>query len=365
MAIDLATLLQSVPGIAEAPAPPANWQEQIDPSVLRPVAGPQVTPEPSNVSSVSQDIQGTEDTVKALEKFQHKGLFGVKGTLRDVLGILGDSLTGRMTYSTARRDERYGDILAGKYVNNEEENFINNPLLAIQRLGEEGFGQEAAALYQDYVKNEQAKQAAALNEARLGSQELRNAQLAKQGDIAAQDKAINVISRLITGARSQQELDALRGPAEAYLRRAGLVDPDTGQLVSPLPTKYGEGSRTWGIQPYQAERLEDFDAGLGIQQQNANSNSQRAATARPRADSRAEIIERIGNKPPEKRTPGEQAAYENAISTGRGNTRGRRTGGGGATSSGGAPSAPPRKKGDAYRTSDGRIWRSPDGKSWQ
>ncbi len=357
MAIDLATLLQSAPGIAEAPAPPANWQEQIDPSVLRPVAGPQVTPEPSNVSSVSQDIQGTEELgSKGLEKIQHKGLFGVKGTLRDILGILGDGLTGRMTYSTARRGEKYGDILAGKYVNNEEENFINNPLLAIQRLGEEGFGQEAAALYQDYVKNEQAKQAAAVNEARLKRQENRDDVMAEEALVRRQKGLQEILARSYGGVQDEESLAKLNQWALPYLEKAQLK----GMI---LPRNLKE-AKVWGIDTYRTNTLEDRDRSLGIQQQNADTTASRPVP-RPRADSRAEVIERIGNKPPEKRTPGEQAAYENAIATGRGNTRGRRTGGGGATSSGGAPSAPPRKKGDAYRTGDGRIWRSPDGKSWQ
>lgn len=358
MAIDLATLLQSVPSLADAPPPPQGWEKMVDPTVLQPVQGPEIAPEPVAPSSVSQDIQGTEELgSKGLEKIQHKGLFGVKGTLRDILGILGDGLTGRMTYSTARRGERYGDILAGKYVNNEEENFINNPLLAIQRLGEEGFGQEAASLYQDYVKNEAAKQQAALNEARLSSQEARDAQLALLREATRGKTIQETLAKTYSGISDQTTLDQFNAMIGPRLK---------GTLLEghPLPRTVKEAQR-YGIQPYQQQRLEDFDEGLDISQQNANANSRRAAVARPRADSRAEIIERIGNKPPEKRTPGEQAAYENAISTGRGNTRGRRTGGGGATSSGGAPSAPPRKKGDAYRTGDGRIWRSPDGKSWQ
>src|SRR3546814_13947577 len=133
MAINLATLLHSVPGLSEAPAPPQGWEKMVDPSVLQPMAGPQIAPEIQ--APVSQDIQGTEELgSKGLEKIQHKGIFGVKGTLRDILGILGDGLTGKMTYSTARRGEKYGDILAGKYQAHAEENFMNNPLLAIQRL---------------------------------------------------------------------------------------------------------------------------------------------------------------------------------------------------------------------------------------
>lgn len=347
MAINLAALLQGVEEPLIPPAPPGY------PPNTRPLPMDMA----QQTAPVSQAVEApieNEIVAKGLDPIEHKGLFGVKGTLRDILGILGDGLTGRMTYSTARRGERYGDILAGKYVDNEEENFINNPLLAIQRLGEEGFGQEAASLYQDYVKNEADKQQAALNEARLSRQEDRDAQLALQGE-AARGKAIQeILARTYSGISDQTTLDQFNAMIGPRLK---------GTLLEghPLPRTVQEAQR-YGIQPYQQQRLEDFDVGLGIQQQNANANSQRAAVARPRADSKAEVIERIGNIPENKRTPGQKAAFEAATRGPSG--RGRRTGQG-ASSSGGAPSAPPRKKGDAYRTSDGRIWRSPDGKSWQ
>ena len=111
---------------------------------------------------VSQAVEApVEDEIvaKGLDPIQHKGLFGVKGTLRDVLGLLGDSylmVNGRNPYYAGiRRQELASDQLAGRYQNNEEENFINNPLLAIQRLAESGFGEQAQSLYQDYTKNKE------------------------------------------------------------------------------------------------------------------------------------------------------------------------------------------------------------------
>lgn len=318
---------------------------------------------PQQAAPVSQAVEApVEDEIvaKGLDPIQHKGLFGVKGTLRDVLGLLGDSylmVNGRNPYYAGiRRQEAMSDELAGRYQNNEEENFINNPLLTMQRLAESGYGEQAQSLYKDYTQNEKTKAAQAQAAAQLARQEARDNQLALQGEATRSKTIQETLARTYSGISDQTTLDQFNAMIGPRLK---------GTLLEghPLPRTIKEAQR-YGIQPYQQQRLEDFDEGLDISQQNANANSRRAAVARPRADSRAEIIERIGNKPPEKRTPGEQAAYENAIATGRGNTRGRRTGGG-ATSSGGAPSAPPRKKNDAYRTSDGRIWRSPDGKSWQ
>lgn len=316
---------------------------------------------PPTAPSVAQEEVPVEEEIvaKGLDPIQHKGLFGVKGTLRDILGLLGDSYlmaNGRDPYySPIRRGEIASAQLAGRYQNNEEENFINNPLLAIQRLAEEGYGDQAQSLYKDYTQNEATKAAQAQAKAQLARQNERDDQLAKQGDVTAQKNFIEgVLTKLYAGVSDEASLSAANQWAGSKLGPLGL----TGFR---LPGSLSEAKR-FGIQPYQQQRLEDFDEGLDISQQNANANSQRAATARPRADSKAEVIERIGNIPENKRTPGQKAAFEAATRGPSG--RGRRTGQG-ASSSGGAPSAPPRKKGDAYRTSDGRIWRSPDGKTWQ
>lgn len=318
-------------------------------------------PVPQNVTSPApaQEESIPEIVAEGRDPIEHKGLFGVKGTLRNILGLLGDSylmVNGRNPYyAPIRRQELVSDQLAGRYQDNEGENFINNPLLAIQRLAEVGYGDQAQSLYKDYTQNEATKAAQAQAAAQLARQNARDDQLAKQGNITAQKNFIEgVLSKLYAGVTDEASLAAANQWAAPKLAALGL----TGYR---LPGSV-QAAKQFGIQPYQRERLEDFEEGLNIQQQNADSNSQRAATARPRAESRAEVIERIGNKPPDKRTPGEQAAFEQAISGGRGN-RGRRTGG--SSPGGGSPSAPPRKKGDAYRTSDGRIWRSPDGKTWQ
>lgn len=316
---------------------------------------------PPQAVAPQEAVAAPEDEIvaKGLDPIQHKGLFGVKGTLRDVLGLLGDSylmVNGRNPYySPIRRQEVMSDQLAGRYQDNEEENFINNPQRAIQRLAESGFGEQAQSLWQDFTKNKAAEAQAALEQAQLARQNARDAQLAKKDDVTAQKNFIEgVLSKLYAGVSDEASLAMANQWAAPKLDALGL----TGYR---LPGSV-QAAKQFGIQPYQRERLEDFDEGLGISQQNANANSQRAATARPRADSKAEVIERIGNIPENKRTPGQKAAFEAATRGPSG--RGRRTGGGGSAS-GGSPSAPPRKKGDAYRTSDGRIWRSPDGKTWQ
>lgn len=350
-----AYLLQAAQDGPLIPPAPPGYPPNTQPLSMDREPVPQNIPSPAPV----QEESIPEIVAEGRDPIEHKGLFGVKGTLRNILGLLGDSYlmaNGRDPYySNIRRQELASDQLAGRYQDNEGENFINNPLLAIQRLAEVGYGDQAQSLYKDYTQNEATKAAQAQAAAQLARQNARDDQLAKQGNITAQKNFIEgVLTKLYAGVSDEASLSAANQWAGSKLGALGLEG-------YRLPGTLSEAKR-FGINPYQQQRLEDFDEGLGISQQNANANSQRAATARPRADSKAEVIERIGNIPENKRTPGQKAAFEAATRGPSG--RGRRTGQG-ASSSGGAPSAPPRKKGDAYRTSDGRIWRSPDGKSWQ
>lgn len=368
MVIDLATLLQGVPSIAEAPLPPQNWQEVAGPV---PVATPGYGGVDPTASTVSQDIQGTEDIgAKALEKFQHKGLFGVKGTLRDVLGVLGDGLTnGRIGYANQRRREKYGDILAGGYQNNEEENFVNNPLLTLQRLGEAGYGAEAAELYQDYVKNEQAKQAAALNEARLARQENRDDVMAAEAEVRRQKNVQDIAARTYGGIQDEATLAQFNERFRPILEKNGL-----GHIPLPKNLKEAKG---WGIDTYRSNTLEDRDRGLDIQQQNANTNSSRPVP-RPRADTPLEYFREVSSIPANQRTPEQAAFIKKYTTSGRGGSSGRTGtigGGGGQRSPVGqamdtALGAATRGRPGAFngqtrtnkRTGETQTW---DGKSWK
>lgn len=310
---------------------------QIDPMM----ANQQATPE-------------EEIVAKGLDPIEHKGLFGVKGTLRDVLGLLGDSylmVNGRNPYyAPIRREELLGSEMAGRYQNNEEENFINNPQLVAQRLAESGFGKEASGVYQDFTKNE-ADKAEQLNaQAQLARQNARDDQLAKQGDVLAQKNFIEgVLSKTYSGISDEATLKRFNQWALPKLEALGLAGYE-------LPQNLNDAKR-FGIQPYQQERLRDFDQGLGIQQQNADTNQ---ATSRPRSDTPVELFERYSSIPADKRTPEQQAFITKYTSTGK--RSGRRTGGGGGSE--GLPPRPGEYKGQTA-TSPSGIRYSWDGKSWK
>lgn len=95
-----------------------------------------------------------EEAADASAKYpERKGrLFGAKGTLRDVLGTIGDAFLvqsgNKAVYGPRRDQERASDAMSG---------FTQNPLAAIERLAYEN-PEMAAQVYNDYMSN-QAKQA--------------------------------------------------------------------------------------------------------------------------------------------------------------------------------------------------------------
>src|SRR3546814_11791820 len=96
---------------------------------------------------------------------------------------------------------------------------MNNPLLAIQRLGEEGFGAEAAELAQQHFKNEQAKQAALLNEARLGRQEARDDVMAEEALVRRQKGLQDILARSYGGIKDEESLATFNEWAIPYLEK--------------------------------------------------------------------------------------------------------------------------------------------------
>lgn len=88
-------------------------------------------------------------TEQMKEVLPRKGMFGTKGTLRDVLGILGDSLIagndGDPIYAPQRQREREADALYG---------FTDNPMAAVERLAQTGNIEQARELYEQIQRNQ-------------------------------------------------------------------------------------------------------------------------------------------------------------------------------------------------------------------
>ncbi len=204
------------------------------------------------VIGASQDIEGSEPIVSAgRPKGEHKGIFGVKGTLRDILGVIGDGLTGNMAYSGLRRQERFGDAARG---------FQDDPRGSIDRLNAEGFAKEAMELFELDQKRQQAA-------AKLAREQGNDEITRLSGLSLAQNRMRAGIRGLLNSAVDDATYERLLPIVKNKLSREGLGMAD--EFLS-LPSTFSgneEIIRRWGMDPYQSESLVDRDETRAVQEE--------------------------------------------------------------------------------------------------
>ena len=234
-----------------------------------------------------------------------RGMFGIGGTLRDVLGLIGDSYLvgqGRNPMYMARRDkEKLSDAQAG---------FSVNPRAAAERMGyyDPAAGREALS---DYEQQE-------LRKAQQQSlQDARNSQIADR-TIRQNDKATLATQGILStpgaiapdGSITPAAMQAIGQIAKVYQTTPEAL---LGGLTGDAARLYARGR----IDPYQQERLVDYDEGLrqgarrvATGERNASTAERRAA--RPPAGSRppqiteAQMLDNFMKIPPNQRTPEQQ-----------------------------------------------------------
>lgn len=233
------------------------------------------------------------------EEADRRGMFGVGGTLRDVLGLIGDSYLvgqGRNPMYMARRDkERLSDAQAG---------FSVNPRAAAERMGyyDPAAGREALS---DYEQQELRKaQQQSLEDTRQSQIEVRNYNLLKDGRALAQ--------RILAqpgafGPDGQLSPAAQRLLANAAQNSGTTVEGLIGQDMTP------EALRLFG----EADMTVNQQRNLPIAQQRADASTSQARSsairaARPPAGSRppqiteAQMLDNFMKIPPNQRTPEQQ-----------------------------------------------------------
>lgn len=161
------------------------------------------------------DVQG-----KAPER---KGMFGLKGTLRDIIGTVGDAFLinegADPIYSKRRQQERESDALAG---------FTDNPLAAAERLAAAG-NHKLAADIMDNVSRTQVASAS-----------------------AGQTETKNKIDRITKGAGLFGQFYGASSP-ETY----GKVRP----LLDYIKREYGLGDEFFVSEGYDPKLAETFQRG--------------------------------------------------------------------------------------------------------
>lgn len=276
------------------------------PSYETPEERPVITPR-----YILNDDRQAPDPSEMKEILPRKGMFGTKGTLRDVLGVLGDAFLvqggEKAIYGPQRQREKAGDAMFGA---------TDNPQQAAERLAAAGFTEEA----QDLLKQ-------------VADQDYRNRTLASQDSNRTRDDIAtsrNQVARWFNNAKTPAQVTFAYQMAQ---RRAQELGIPVSQLVPEDMTDeqravYAGGDMTvyqQGQLPLAQERVRETGrhnrVTEGQGQQNANSRSTSAAASmknanRPRpapqqrAQTELEYYKEVGRKPEAQRTPAERDFYK-------------------------------------------------------
>lgn len=221
------------------------------------------------------DLRNTEWAQAAVEareendkKVQHKGMFGLKGTLRNVLGVLGDAFLvqsgNNPIYGPTRHRERMGDAFAG---------YTQAPRAAVERMG---------AVDPDFAE-EMGKNVTAQEAARAAAEAARAKEIAER-----QAKGFGIVAGMMNadGLEETNNWAQMRPIIEKTLKTYGL------EGVISVPETYdrnfARGLLTGAVSPDDQldntradERNEVLgrqgDERVGIARQQAGISAQRAA----------------------------------------------------------------------------------------
>lgn len=331
---------QGVPGLtpgmtpgfnpaAEAPYDPANDIVAIAPNMkadtptynIRESENPmvQVQQQGGDTSILPRTQASPQDQARQAPMqglLPHKGMFGMKGTLRDILGLLGDSMLigtgGKAMYQPQKQQERYADTLTGYGQGDEVQDraAIGRAIYEQPELG--------TALADKYAGNRVAQQNADSTAAKNSSE-----RLAKGRDYAA---------RLLANVKTPEDMQFA---TQLIQRTTGLTPDQLGLSQEMTPEQraiYSRGDMSVNQQVTtdlrrNQQQMTNEDRDLAREQRDKLFDKAEAGRmardnppptpSRPRADTPLEYYREIDNKPESKRTPGEKAFYKKYQSTGK------------------------------------------------
>lgn len=209
-----------------------------------------------NHDFIQQALQDQQNSAPGSHKgdIQHKGMFGMHGTLRDVLGTLGDAFLlangGKAAYAGQREKERESDAMMG---------FTQgDPRAAIERMAAVPGGAEfAQKMYDETVRN-QTSMAAQQAAAQKGSD------LADYRKATLTDRFGKTVANSLAGAKTPQAKQAVLQQA---LQRAQLLKIDPAELGITPDMSTDEISAV-----INSNFPVDKQAMLPISQENANAH---------------------------------------------------------------------------------------------
>lgn len=267
---------------------------------------PQEDPEYDPYYGNRRDLEARDVAMQEIEEYRkenpRKGMFGVKGTLRDVLGFLGDTyLVGQgkgPAYQARRDQERMSDAQAG---------ITNNPRAAAERAGY--YDPEAGRTIMEKAEEAELRKAQQQSVAdnRLNMQETRDYTRLKDARgltqrVLAQPGAFLPDGNLSPGALSLLQTAATNAGTTVEALVGGDMSPSTLKLLG------------------EADMSVNQQRNLPIAQQRADASTSQARSSairaarppqgrQPRAETSDERYTRISNTPAGQRSAGDQDWY--------------------------------------------------------
>lgn len=221
----------------------------------------QALTQPNSMAAGQAPMESQGEDMVAEARPIHKGIFGIHGTARNILGVLGDAFltqAGRNPiYAPARDREKMSDALGGS------EDFVTNPLAAIQRFIKAGYPEQAQQLYSSHVQDTQRQTAQSI--------------AMQEAQYKAQQRAAALLGSIKPDGSNYARVKELH---DNYLKVHGI------QPTVPLPDTYDPAAIAEArysaypvSQQIDDESTRDYRAKMvPIQQQKANASSLNAET---------------------------------------------------------------------------------------
>lgn len=255
---------------------------------LPPVADPGISPARPPLPPLTDNRAAPQQDVLK-ELIPRQGMFGTKGTLRDILGTLGDAFLvqsgNKAIYQPQRQQEKMGSAMV---------EFSKDPMAAAERLAAQGFPEQAQAVL-EYAGNQQLKKAQMQSLA-----DTRDSQVATRKEKLINDLG-NYSARMIAKVRTPEELAIAKDAIQNRLLRAGIDPVDLygpegmDALTLESAPVFGRGDMTVNQQENTElgrGRLDVSRGQLDVAERNAASSETRAKASminaqKPRAAPRA------------------------------------------------------------------------------
>ena len=239
------------------------------------------------------------------EASDHRGMFGTKGTLRDILGIVGDAFLvqsgNKPMYAPVREQERISDAMAG---------FTEDPMAAIERVAGESpmLAQKMLEQYQaNQYQTAQQQSLAASRESMINTRnDARLNDLRKFASQAIASAGDNPESQAYAIELIKQQADRQQIPLEDL----GISEDMTAEQMRVLADA--------GMSVQNIRNLPLNERRVATGERNAATAERNAARPRPpRSISRQEQFENFRRIPKEDRTEEEQGFIDEYIGANR------------------------------------------------